>query len=71
MLIKNALSENQKVIIVNAEVINHIQYAVDTDPSQENLQIILDNVIENCEEAGIDLNIQNTKFLIVSKQQNI
>lgn len=59
---------------MNGEVINNLRYADDTvllDFIQEDLQIILDSVIENCKGASLALNIQKTKLLIIRKQQNI
>lgn len=56
------------------EIINNLLYADDTvvlASTQEGLQILLDNVVINCREAALELNIQKTKILVTSKQQNI
>jgi len=73
-IFREVLSEKQKGIIVNGEVINNLRYADDTvhlASSQEDLQSIIDSTIEKCAKVGLDLNIKKIKVLVISKQENV
>lgn len=64
--------ETGKVIIMNGEVINNLQFALDTvllASSQQDIQTLL--VCRTLWKAGPDLNIRKTKLLIISKLQNV
>lgn len=70
-IFRAALAEKQAGIIVNGEVINNLRYADDTvfiASRQKDLHEALNNVVEKCVRAGLDLGIKKTE---ISKQTKV
>lgn len=69
-----ALENVDAGVLVNGERINNIRYADDTvvfADSLEGLQELMDRIVEAGSECGLSLNIKKTKFMVISKDNNI
>lgn len=69
-IFEEALYELDEGILVNGERLNNIRYADDTvvfADSMEGLQRLMDRVVESSSKYGLDLNINKTKYMIISK----
>lgn len=52
-------------------IINNLRYADDTvliANNQQDLQLLMDKVVNSCEEYGLKLNVKKTKYMIVSRK---
>lgn len=71
-IIKEALEEKTAGIRINGIPINNLRYADDTVLVAESaieLQDLLDRIVEVSSENGLTLNIQKTKYMIVTKSE--
>lgn len=71
-IFKKALEEEDGGIKMNGEVINNIRYADDTvvlANSLDELRYLMERVQRISEENGLSLNIDKTKWMLVSKTQ--
>lgn len=60
----------QKGIVIGGEVVNNIRYADDTVIIAENLvdlQELVNRVNEACKNWGLSINLNKTKYMVVSK----
>lgn len=67
---KEALENTNRGIRVNGEIINNIRYADDTvllSDSIEGLQELLNKVNQTSEVYGLSLNVNKTKYMVISK----
>ena len=68
------LNLSDKGININGERVNNIRYADDTVLIAENiadLQMLLEAINAACNSYGLKINVKKTKFMVVSKEQNI
>ncbi|KAL1447598.1 hypothetical protein WDU94_009869 [Cyamophila willieti] len=73
-IFREILQTTEAGIWLNGERINNIRYADDTVIFTDNintLQTLMDKVYIHSKEYGLDINIQKTKFMTISKVQNI
>lgn len=71
---KKALEGEEKGVRINEKPVNNIRYADDTvliAETLEDLQCILNKVVAASEENGLTLNVKKTKFMIISKKQQV
>ena len=57
-------------IRINGETVNNLRYADDTVIMANNideLQILMDKISSACEDFGLKINVQKTKYMIVSR----
>lgn len=69
---KKALDSTTTGILVNGIPINNIRYADDTvllAETMEGLQQLLDQIVRTSEEFGLTLNIQKTKYMVITKSR--
>lgn len=72
-IISEALDEVNECIKVNSECINNIRCTDDIVVISNNmlsLQNIVDRLVDTSESFGLSLNINKTKYMIISKKQN-
>ena len=68
-----ALDEVTEGIRINGETVNNLRYADDTVIMANNideLQILMDKISSACEDFGLKINVQKTKFMIISRSTN-
>lgn len=69
-----ALDKVNEGIKINGECINNITYAYDSVVFANNmpsLQNIVDRIVNISESFGLSLNISKTKYMIITKKQNL
>lgn len=71
-IFKEALENCESGVLLNGERLNNIRYADDTvifADSIESLQQLMDGVNEVSERYGLEMNINKTKFMVISKEK--
>ena len=71
---RRALEERREGVNIGGALINNLRFADDTAimaESAEELQTLLERVNQACEEVGLTINIEKTKFMVISKNPNI
>jgi len=69
-IFKEALDDVDVGIVVNGEKINNMRYADDTvvlASTPEGLQFLLNRINAKCNDYGLKLNTQKTKYMVVSR----
>lgn len=69
-IFKESMEEEEAGIIINGETINNLRYADDTvllASNLENLQHLLQKLNNQCTEYGLKINLNKTKWMVVTK----
>jgi hypothetical protein len=69
-IIENALTDRPEGIKINGVLINNIRYADDTAliaGTEQDLQILLDRVMAECNNMRLKINTTETKVMVISK----
>lgn len=71
-IFSEALDGLEKGILINGHRMNNIRYADDTivfADSLEDLQVLVDNITHRSNQYGLDVNVNKTKLMIISKKK--
>lgn len=72
-IFKKALDNSTDGVVINGECLSNLRYADDTvimSDSEEGLQRLMNRVVTVCGEYGMDININKTKTMVISKNPN-
>lgn len=70
-IFNEALVESMAGVIINGKNINNIRYADNTlliANTNEDLQLLMNQITNACTQYGLKLNVKKTKYMIISKQ---
>lgn len=73
-IFEEALAEGDEGIKINGQQFNNFRYADDTvvtTDSIEDLQNLLQRINDSCKRYGLNMNLKKTKYMVITKQQNI